>query len=75
MHTGKPSGTQDNRVNGKQGSNLDITAAQLAALFEIDPRQWRTECDLTAEYFSKFGEHVPAEMYAELVAMRRRLSA
>ena len=54
---------------------LDITPEQLAALFEIDPRQWRTECDLTAEYFSRFGEHVPAEMYAELVAMRRRLSA
>ena len=54
---------------------LDIGAAELAELFDVDARRWLTECDLTAEYFTKFGDHVPAELKEELAALRRRLSA
>jgi len=52
---------------------LDVTAEDLVELFKVEPERWLTECDLTAEYFAKFGDHVPAELREELSALRNRL--
>ncbi len=52
---------------------LDVTPEDLAELFKIEPERWLAECDLTAEYFAKFGDHVPAELREELSALRHRL--
>ena len=54
---------------------LDVTPEDLVELFKVDPERWLSECDLTAEYFAKFGDHVPAELRAELSALRKRLEA
>lgn len=54
---------------------LDVTPEDLAELFKIEPDRWLAECDLTAEYFAKFGDHVPAELREELSALRHRLQA
>jgi phosphoenolpyruvate carboxykinase (GTP) len=55
--------------------NLKLTADDLAALFHVDPQSWLAECDLTEEYFAKFGASLPAEMSEQLAALRARLTA
>jgi phosphoenolpyruvate carboxykinase (GTP) len=53
---------------------LDVPAADMAELFDINKDSWLAECDLTQEYFDMFGDHLPAEMTAELEGLRSRLS-
>ena len=52
---------------------LNIEADQLSALFDVDRESWLRECQLTAEFFALFGERVPAELRAELAALKERL--
>jgi phosphoenolpyruvate carboxykinase (GTP) len=54
---------------------LDLDEQQLAELFEVDPESWLAECDLTEEYFDKFGDKVPAALRDELAELRRHLEA
>ena len=52
---------------------LDVPAEDMAELFNINRDSWLAECDLTQEYFDMFGDHLPAEMTAELEGLRSRL--
>ena len=52
---------------------LDISEAQMAELFAVDPKTWMAEAELAGEYFRTFGHHVPAELHAELEALNERL--
>ncbi|MFI2754092.1 phosphoenolpyruvate carboxykinase (GTP) [Cellulomonas sp. P22] len=52
---------------------LDVPAADLAALFDVDPGSWLEECDLTEEFFGRFGARLPDALTTELDALRRRL--
>ncbi len=54
---------------------LDLTDEQLGELFSVDPDTWLAECDLTEEYFEKFGDKVPARLSDELATLRRNLEA
>ena len=54
---------------------LPLSDAELAELFEVDPQSWLAECDLTEEYFAKFGDKVPQQLRDELTALRERLTA
>ncbi len=54
---------------------LDITGEQLDELFAVDAASWLAECDLTEEYFAKFGDKVPQALRDELDALRERLEA
>jgi phosphoenolpyruvate carboxykinase (GTP) len=56
-------------------SGLDVTDETLAELFTVDTASWLTEADLTAEYFTKFGDKVPSELFAQLDALKARLQA
>jgi phosphoenolpyruvate carboxykinase (GTP) len=56
-------------------SGLDVSAETMRQLFTVDPVSWTHEADLTADYFAKFGDRVPAELYAQLDAIRARLQA
>jgi phosphoenolpyruvate carboxykinase (GTP) len=56
-------------------SGLDVSADTMRQLFTVDPVSWTHEADLTADYFAKFGDRVPAELYAQLDAIRARLQA
>ena len=56
-------------------SGLEITEADLDALFDVDKGSWLTECDLTDEYFSQFDGRVPAELQAELADLKSRLNS
>src|SRR5690606_13329782 len=41
---------------------LDLTPEALDELFAIDPSSWLAECDLTEEYFAKFGDRLPERL-------------
>jgi len=55
-------------------SGLGLTDDQLAELFEVVPETWLAECELTDEYFDKFGDHVPAALRKELSDLQTRLT-
>ncbi|MDD7542584.1 MAG: phosphoenolpyruvate carboxykinase (GTP) [Mobiluncus porci] len=54
---------------------LDIDKAAWDKLFEINPEAWLAETDDTEKYFEQFGDKLPAEIKAELEALRERLKA
>ena len=53
---------------------LDITDAQLAALFELDPDAWDVEAALTEEYFAQFGDRIPDALQKQLWYLRERIA-
>ena len=52
-----------------------VTPAQVEELFAVNADTWLTECDLTEEYYSQFGDRVPTALREQLAALRARLSA
>jgi len=54
---------------------LEISEADLEALFDVDKGSWLAECDLTDEYFSLFDGRVPPELQAELTDLKSRLNS
>ena len=54
---------------------LDIDEAKWAKLFEIDPEAWSAERDDTEEYFSQFGDKLPAAITEQLAKFRERIAA
>ncbi|MFF1878154.1 phosphoenolpyruvate carboxykinase (GTP) [Leifsonia sp. NPDC058230] len=54
---------------------LDLPAADLEALFAVDRASWLAECDLTEEFFARFGARLPAALRAELASLRYHLRA
>lgn len=61
------------RVEDLNLDGLDIPAADLDELFSVDAEAWRTEADLTEEFYDTFGDRVPAALRAELASLRYRL--
>jgi phosphoenolpyruvate carboxykinase (GTP) len=63
------------------GDALDMTGLDelsrddLADLLDVDIDGWLRELPLIEEYYAQFGDHLPAELTAELHAMRARLEA
>lgn len=54
---------------------VEVSDADLDALFAVDRASWLAECDLTEEFFAQFGDKVPAALYSQLSALRTRLQA
>ena len=54
---------------------LDIDQAKWDALFEINPDAWAAEMDDTEEYFSQFGDKLPAAITEQLAKFRERIEA
>ncbi|MEV8175259.1 phosphoenolpyruvate carboxykinase (GTP) [Microbacterium sp. NPDC079176] len=52
---------------------IDVPEADLEELFSIDTDAWKTEADLTEEFYDTFGDKVPAALRAELASLRYRL--
>ncbi|WP_433676557.1 phosphoenolpyruvate carboxykinase (GTP) [Microbacterium gorillae] len=61
--------TEDLNLDG-----LDVSDADLAELFAVDPTLWAAEADLTEEFFATFDGRIPAALGAELAALRYRLA-
>lgn len=56
-------------------SGLDLPPGTLEQLLAVDPAAWLAECDLTEEFFARFGDRLPLAMVDELDALRTRLQA
>jgi phosphoenolpyruvate carboxykinase (GTP) len=56
-------------------TGLDLSADDLAAALRVDPDEWQAELPQITEWFSKFGDKLPAVLWAELDALRARLQA
>ncbi|WP_230671582.1 phosphoenolpyruvate carboxykinase (GTP) [Rathayibacter sp. Leaf248] len=54
---------------------LNLSDAVKRELFAVPVEAWLDECALTEEFFAKFGDRLPAELTAELAALRFRLLA
>ncbi|MFJ2542404.1 phosphoenolpyruvate carboxykinase (GTP) [Microbacterium sp. NPDC087589] len=52
---------------------IDLPEADLEELFSVDAEAWKTEADLTEEFYDTFGDKVPAALRAELASLRYRL--
>jgi phosphoenolpyruvate carboxykinase (GTP) len=55
-------------------SGLDIDPATVAAALRVDPDEWRAEIPQITEWFEKFGDKLPGVLWAELDALKARLS-
>ncbi|QEE61775.1 phosphoenolpyruvate carboxykinase (GTP) [Salinibacterium sp. dk2585] len=53
---------------------LDLSDEQMQELFAIDPESWLAEIDDTEQFFSQFGEKLPAQLSEQLSELRKRLS-
>jgi len=56
-------------------TGLDVSDETMAELFRIDKDSWLAEAELTGDYFAQFGDKVPAELHAQLAAIKTRLEA
>ena len=54
---------------------LDIDETVWAKLFAIDPDAWAAEMNDTEEYFSQFGDKLPAAITEQLAKFRERIAA
>jgi phosphoenolpyruvate carboxykinase (GTP) len=54
---------------------LDVSEADLAALFAIDRDSWLAEVDATAQFFDTFEGRVPDAVTKQLASLRERLTA
>jgi phosphoenolpyruvate carboxykinase (GTP) len=54
---------------------LDLDADTIGALLRVDEVEWRSELPEVAEWFEKFGDRLPATLWAELDGLSERLGA
>jgi phosphoenolpyruvate carboxykinase (GTP) len=54
-------------------SGLDISPEDLEAVLRVDVEEWRAEIPDITEWFNKFGDRLPAMLWAELDALKARL--
>jgi phosphoenolpyruvate carboxykinase (GTP) len=52
---------------------LAISDSALELLLSVDPATWQEEADLTREYFTTFGGHLPEQLWEEHEALLERL--
>ncbi|MEU4213791.1 phosphoenolpyruvate carboxykinase (GTP) [Actinoplanes sp. NPDC026623] len=56
-------------------SGLDISRADLEAVLRVDTDEWLAEIPQVEEWFTKFGDKLPAVLWSELDALKARLNA
>jgi phosphoenolpyruvate carboxykinase (GTP) len=55
-------------------TDLKLPRENMEKLFEIDPKAWREEMGDIAEFFKKFGDRLPVELWAQHEALNRRFN-
>jgi len=55
-------------------TDLKLPRENMEKLFEIDPKAWREEMGDIAEFFKKFDDRLPVELWAQHEALNRRLN-
>ncbi|RQX03878.1 phosphoenolpyruvate carboxykinase (GTP) [Micromonospora inaquosa] len=52
---------------------LEVTDADLAAALHVDADEWRAEIPQITEWFTRFGDKLPAQLWTELDTLTHRL--
>ncbi len=52
---------------------LDLSDADLAAALHVDTAEWAAEIPQIEQWFTKFGDKLPAQLWTELDALKHRL--
>jgi phosphoenolpyruvate carboxykinase (GTP) len=55
-------------------SGLDLAPADVEAVLRVDKEEWEAELPQVTAWFEKFGDKLPAVLWAELDALRARLA-
>ncbi|HET6728535.1 MAG TPA: phosphoenolpyruvate carboxykinase (GTP) [Jiangellaceae bacterium] len=55
-------------------SGLDVDPAAIEAALRVDVDEWKAEIPQVTEWFEKFGDKLPAVLWAELDALKARLA-
>ncbi|GIF64687.1 phosphoenolpyruvate carboxykinase [GTP] [Asanoa ishikariensis] len=55
-------------------TGLDVSPEAVAAALRVDADEWRAELPQVTEWFEKFGDKLPGVLWAELDALKARLS-
>ena len=61
-------------VDALDRSGLEIDAAAMTELLDVDRDAWKQEVELIEAHFASIGERLPAEMSSQLDALSRRLN-
>jgi GTP-dependent phosphoenolpyruvate carboxykinase len=56
-------------------AGIGLSGDQQAALLAVNPEQWLQEAGSQAEFFTKFGDTIPVELWSEHGELVRRCSA
>ncbi|HEU0256861.1 MAG TPA: phosphoenolpyruvate carboxykinase (GTP) [Microbacteriaceae bacterium] len=70
----RPDSAAPDAEGGFDVTGLGLAGEALAELFAVHAEPWLAECDLTEEYFARFGGKVPPALVAELASMRYKLA-
>ncbi len=54
-------------------SGVELTDAQLSTLLDVDADVWTEEASLIPAFYDKFGDRLPAALYAQHAALTKRL--
>lgn len=52
---------------------IDVPAADMQKLFEVDKKMWLDEVNLTDDFFAQFGDRLPKDLTKELADLKTRL--
>ena len=63
------------RIEDLNLDGIEVPQEDLEELFAVDPESWLHEADLTEEFYGVFDGRIPAQLNAELAALRYRLKS
>jgi len=55
-------------------TGLDLSEADMEALLEVDPDDWKAQLPQVHQHFAQFGDKLPTELRAQLDALEARLA-
>jgi phosphoenolpyruvate carboxykinase (GTP) len=61
-------------ADGVDISGLDVSAAVMEELLDVDPEAWQSELAGQKEFLEKFGDAMPEEMWSQYRALEERLT-
>ena len=61
---------KDINIEGLEG---EVSLDSLESILDVDKSLWETEADGIAEFYSKFGDKLPAELSEELETLKANL--
>lgn len=62
---------EDINIEGLESDG--VTRETVRDLLTVDSELWKRDCELVTEFYDKFGERLPAELAAQLTALKSRL--